>query len=178
MLTFYCLFSLDGILAIGWGSGTGDFPYLVSPLEAIQAKARENGSNTLVNWHLDNFDLDGVASAAAYKDAALVFISADSGEGESFNSVHGFLVRTSLTPLDLVLAFFLSCRDAEYINVDGNIGDRNNLTAWLNGDEVVLAAASVNPNTIVVVHAVGQIDMERWVEVRFASLSPPVQLRC
>lgn len=77
------------------------FPYLISPLEAIQAKAREN--RTTVSWHLDNFDIAGANSTALRRDAVLVFISSDSGEG--------------------------------YITVDGNEGDRKNLTAWKNGGE-------------------------------------------
>lgn len=59
----------DGILAMGWGSGTAQFPYLISPLEAIQARARKDRS--LVSWFLDNFDLGGAASAAQQQAAAV-----------------------------------------------------------------------------------------------------------
>ncbi|KAJ7837582.1 hypothetical protein B0H14DRAFT_3702556 [Mycena olivaceomarginata] len=47
---------VDGILAMGWGSGTANFTYLVSPLEAIQRRARED--RTSVSWILDDFDKD------------------------------------------------------------------------------------------------------------------------
>ena len=33
----------DGTLAMGWGSGTADFPYLVTPLEAIKRVVTDNG---------------------------------------------------------------------------------------------------------------------------------------
>jgi hypothetical protein len=69
----------DGILAVGWGSGTTNFTYLVSPLEAIQARAREDG--TLVDWYFDDFDVDAAQNVARRTDTALVFIKADSGEG-------------------------------------------------------------------------------------------------
>ena len=69
----------DGILAMGWGSGTTNFVYLVSPLEAIQARARRDG--TVINWHFDDFDLADARNVALGTDAALVFIKADSGEG-------------------------------------------------------------------------------------------------
>jgi beta-glucosidase len=44
------------------------------------------------------------------------------------------------------------------------MGDRNNLTVWNNGDELVKAVASVNNNTIVVVHSVGPIIMQAWID--------------
>ena len=68
----------DGILAMGWGSGTVNFTYLISPIEAIQARARRDG--TVINWHFDDFDLGGAQNVALGTDAALVFIKADSGE--------------------------------------------------------------------------------------------------
>ena len=52
----------------------------------------------------------------------------------------------------------------QYITVDGNQGDRNNLTAWLNGDAIVQATAAVNNNTIVVVHSVGPLIVEAWID--------------
>ena len=69
----------DGILAMGWGSGTTNFPYLISPLEAVQARARQDKSS--VNWYLNNWNLNGVANAVQQQDVALVFVNADSGEG-------------------------------------------------------------------------------------------------
>ena len=44
------------------------------------------------------------------------------------------------------------------------IGDRKNLTAWSNGDNLVEAVARVNENTIVVVNSVGPLIMESWIE--------------
>ncbi|THU91448.1 glycoside hydrolase family 3 protein [Dendrothele bispora CBS 962.96] len=121
----------DGILAMGWGSGTTDFPYLISPYEAIQARARKNQS-TMVDLTFQNFDLNHARTAAARKDVALVFINADSGEG--------------------------------YITIDGNEGDRKNLTSWHGGDALVQAVASVNPNTVVIIHSVGPLILESWIE--------------
>jgi hypothetical protein len=56
-----------------------DFTYLISPIEAIQARARRDG--TAINWHFDDFDLAAAQNVALGTDAALVFIKADSGEG-------------------------------------------------------------------------------------------------
>ncbi|KAJ6617970.1 beta-glucosidase [Mycena sp. CBHHK59/15] len=121
---------VDGILAMGWGSGTANFTYLISPLEALQRRARKD--RTSVSWILDDFDLDRAGNMAIGKSAALVFISSDSGE--------------------------------DYITVDGNEGDRKNLTAWHNGDDLVLAVAAQNNNTIVVCHSVGPLILEPWID--------------
>lgn len=41
---------------------------------------------------------------------------------------------------------------------------RNNITAWNNGDELVLAVAAQNKNTIVVTHSVGPLIVEPWID--------------
>ncbi|KAK1229387.1 hypothetical protein PQX77_007564 [Marasmius sp. AFHP31] len=69
----------DGVLAMGWGSGTADFPYLTDPLSAITTRARTDG--TTVSSSLSDSDLNAARNAARGKDVALVFITADSGEG-------------------------------------------------------------------------------------------------
>ncbi|KIR74944.1 beta-glucosidase [Cryptococcus deuterogattii CA1014] len=121
---------LSGTLAMGWGSGTAQFPYLVDPLSAISLQARKDG--TTLNWWLDNWNLSEAAYWASVAEVAIVGINSDSGEG--------------------------------YITVDNNEGDRNNLTAWNNGDELVKAVASANNNTIVIVHSVGPIIIESWID--------------
>ncbi|KAF8890742.1 glycoside hydrolase family 3 protein [Infundibulicybe gibba] len=68
----------DGTLAMGWGSGTANFTYLITPLDAIQQRARKD--RTSVNWFLDNFDLARAGNVVRFKSAAIVFINSDSGE--------------------------------------------------------------------------------------------------
>lgn len=120
----------DGILGMGWGSGTDNYPYLISPMDAMQVRARQDGT-TLMNWYYD-WDTEGAATAAIQFEAAIVFVNSDSGEG--------------------------------YIEVDGNLGDRNNLTLWHNADNLITAVASQNNNTIVVAHSVGPSIIDSWVE--------------
>jgi len=69
----------DGILAVGWGSGTAEFPYLIDPLAAITDRSRAD--RTTIASSTSDSDLAAAATVAQGKDAALVFISADSGEG-------------------------------------------------------------------------------------------------
>jgi beta-glucosidase len=119
----------DGTLAMGWGSGTTEFPYLVAPLDAIKTQAQKDG--TSVSTSTNDNPSQG-ASAAQNAEYALVFINSDSGEG--------------------------------YITVEGNAGDRKNLDAWHNGNDLVKAVAQANKKTIVVVHSVGPLILEPWVD--------------
>lgn len=120
-----------GTLGTGWGSGTANYPYLITPLESISARAQSQGS--LVYTITDNYAYAEINKTVSLPNTtSLVFINSDSGEG--------------------------------YIQVDGNEGDRNNLTAWHAGDQLVQTVASNCDNTIVIVHSVGPIIMESWVE--------------
>ncbi|CAO3595858.1 unnamed protein product [Absidia cylindrospora] len=60
---------------------------------------------------------------------------------------------------DIAIVFANADAGEEYISVDGNVGDRKNLTLWNNGDNLIQAVADANKNTIVVIHAVGAILM-------------------
>ncbi|KAH9904540.1 glycosyl hydrolase family 3 N terminal domain-containing protein [Xylariomycetidae sp. FL2044] len=113
----------NGTLAMGWGSATAEFPYLVSPAAALEAQARADSTvfaNVRGNW-----DLEAAARAAGAAAVALVFVNANSGEG--------------------------------YTALDGNLGDRNNLTLWNGGDALALAVAAANPSTVVVIHSTGPV---------------------
>lgn len=113
----------NGTLAMGWGSGTADFPYLVTPLEAIKQEVTGHGG--VVSSISNNWAYSQIGALARQASVALVFVNADSGEG--------------------------------YITVDGNMGDRNNLTLWQDGDALIKNVTANNNNTIVVIHSVGPV---------------------
>lgn len=115
-----------GTLAMGWGSGTANFPYLIAPVTALKAQAAKD--HTKFANVSNNYDLAAIAKAVTGAETAIVFANANSGEN--------------------------------YITVDGNEGDRNNLTLWGNGDKLISYVASLNPNTIVVLHTVGAVIVE------------------
>lgn len=125
-----------GTLGQGWGSGSVDYAYLISPLEAIQARALQD--RTMVNFVLQ----DGATATAngtalqtgkrGREAVCLVFVTSDSGEG--------------------------------YISSENNLGDRNDLKLWHDGDKMILAVAERCENTVVVVHSVGPVLMEEWVD--------------
>lgn len=112
---------------MGWGSGTANFPYLITPLTAIQNEVRANGGN--IENVLDNYAYTQIDSLAQRVDqvngVALVFVNSDSGEG--------------------------------YIIVDGNEGDRNNLTLWQGGDTLIENITALCSNVVVVMHTVGPV---------------------
>jgi len=121
----------NGTLAMGWGSGTADFPYLVTPELAITYEILNTGKGEVFAV-TDNYAESQIVATAEQASVSIVFINADSGEG--------------------------------YISVDGNEGDRNNLTAWEDGDRLVQNVTSVCNNTIVVIHSVGALDISAWNE--------------
>ncbi|KAJ5294655.1 hypothetical protein PENANT_c006G05588 [Penicillium antarcticum] len=123
----------NGTLAMGWGSGTANFPYLITPEQAIQNEVLDYGNGqTNVFAVTDNWALTEIAAVASQASVALVFVNADSGEG--------------------------------YINVDGNEGDRKNLTVWKNGEEVIKTATENCNNTIVVIHSTGAVLISDWYD--------------
>jgi beta-glucosidase len=68
----------NGTLAMGWGSGAVEFPYLVGPLDAIRERAEQDG--TVIRDSTTDSPSEG-ASVASVADTAVVFINANSGEG-------------------------------------------------------------------------------------------------
>ncbi|KAL7822070.1 glycoside hydrolase family 3 protein [Trichoderma gracile] len=119
----------DGTLAMEWGSGTTNFPYLVTPDAALQAQALQDG--TRYESILSNYATSQTQALVSQPDAiAIVFANSDSGEG--------------------------------YINVDGNEGDRKNLTLWKNGDDLIKTVAANNAKTIVVIHSTGPVILKDY----------------
>ena len=119
----------NGTLAMGWGSGTANFPYLVTPEQAIQnyVLTQTRGEVFAIT---DNSAFTQIKSLASQASVALVFVNADAGEG--------------------------------YISIDGNEGDRKNLTLWKQGDDLIKNVSAVCNNTIVIMHTVGPVLVTDW----------------
>jgi len=124
----------NGTLAMGWGSGTANFPYLITPLEAIKAEVQLN--NGAIESVIDDYaygQITALARRASQVDGVCIaFGNSDSGEG--------------------------------YIIVDGNEGDRNNLTLWHNFDSLVANVTSQCNNTVVVIHSTGPVLLNSFVD--------------
>lgn len=121
----------NGTLAMGWGSGSDNFPYLVTPEQAIQNEILSNGKGDVFSV-TNNGAVDVIKSYASQATVSLVFVNSDSGEG--------------------------------YINVAGNMGDRNNITLWQGGEQVIKTASANCNNTIVVIHSVGAVEIDEWYD--------------
>lgn len=127
----------QGTLGSGWGSGAVEFPHLVTPIQAL----REEFDLNKVELHdfLTDKPPHGTAAAAGLADLELciVFANADSGEGF-----------------------------AQWDNVQG---DRANLKLQKNGDSLIENVASRCgsgvSDVIVVIHAVGPVLMEKWIDL-------------
>ncbi|MBE3048095.1 glycoside hydrolase family 3 protein, partial [Candidatus Bathyarchaeota archaeon] len=115
----------QGTLASGWGSGAVEFPYLVTPISALQEKFN---SNVVLTEHLSN----KVATSQLDQDLCIVFANSDAGEG--------------------------------YMSWNGVNGDRNDLVLQKGGDELIRKVATACSETIVVLHAVGPVIVENWVD--------------
>lgn len=123
----------QGTLGSGWGSGAVEFPYLVTPEEAVK--------NTVDS---EKVEILSVLSNKKPKhkepensDICLVFVNSDGGEG--------------------------------YLKWESVAGDRNDLFLQKGGDELVREVANRcgggEGSTVVVVHAVGPVVMERWIDL-------------
>ncbi|KAF3939132.1 Beta-glucosidase [Dactylella cylindrospora] len=125
----------EGTLGQGWGSGSVEYTYQITPLEAIQARllGKRGIRRPTVEYSLDDNDL-GRASRLAETPGAkcFVFVSADAGEA--------------------------------YIQAEGHLGDRNDLNLWHNGDALIKTVASKCNDTVVIIHSVGAVVMEEWID--------------
>ncbi|KAJ7022756.1 glycoside hydrolase family 3 protein, partial [Mycena alexandri] len=121
-------------ISLGWGSGTATYPYLVTPVDAITARAAEDG--TTVSSSLSDTDLAAAAAVASGKDVSLVFITADSGEG-------GGLVEGNAGDRNDLQAWSVFNTSVGYPRS---------------------ASRSISANTIVVVNSVGPIVVEAWID--------------
>lgn len=71
----------NGTLGQGWGSGSAEYTYQITPLEAIQSRALLD--RTMIEYVLDDYAYNQINSTAAKTPNAtcLVFVSSDAGEG-------------------------------------------------------------------------------------------------
>ncbi|CAE6422317.1 unnamed protein product [Rhizoctonia solani] len=111
------------------------------------------GSGTAEYPYLIN-PLDAIKNKASSIGVTVSSSLSDSDTNAAVNAARG---------KDVALVFISVDSGEGYITVEGNAGDRKNLHAWHNGDTLVEAVAAVNKNTIVVVHSVGPIIMESWI---------------
>ena len=126
----------QGTLGSGWGSGAADFPYLITPLKGLGTTF--DSESVEITSHLSN-DIPAKDSASLLneQDLCIVFVNSDAGEGfESWNGIRA---------------------------------DRNDLYTQKGGDDLVKqvtrACGKGKSDVVVVVHAVGSVVLERWIDI-------------
>ncbi|KAI5780794.1 beta-glucosidase-related glycosidase [Geopyxis carbonaria] len=110
----------------------------------------------------------GSGTADYYPDIAtpLAAIAARAANTQSqlADSVSAGTTTLASTPGAQCLVFITSDSGEGYITVEGHAGDRNALSAWHNGDALIAAVARACAATIVVLHAVGPVLVEPWID--------------
>lgn len=93
---------------------------------------------------------DALKTKTAADGTQLSLSSSDSTSG----------VASAVSGADVAIVVITSDSGEEYITVEGNVGDRNDLDPWHSGNQLVQAVAQANNNTIVVVQSVGPVILE------------------
>ncbi|KAL5611385.1 hypothetical protein BROUX41_001001 [Berkeleyomyces rouxiae] len=124
----------QGTLGSGWGSGAANFPFLITPAEALE---REFDSNKVeLTKVITNDPVFKKNPGLLNQDICIVFGNSDSGEG--------------------------------YISWKSVRGDRNDLFLQLGAEtlirEVAAGCGHGKGQTIVVIHSVGPVVMEKWID--------------
>jgi beta-glucosidase len=73
-------------------------------------------------------------------------------------------IQSLATTADVAIVFANAQSGEGFINIDGNIGDRNNLSLWQGADRLINNVTKYNPNTIVVMHTVGAVNVSAWYD--------------
>ncbi|KAI9744656.1 MAG: hypothetical protein M1818_002185 [Claussenomyces sp. TS43310] len=124
-----------GTLGSGWGSGAVEFPYLITPIEALR-NAFDPAKVYVTDFPTNTPPMTKAPEILQDQDVCLVFVNSDGGEG--------------------------------YVSADGIRGDRNHLDIQKGGDLLITQVAEGcgggKGSTIVVVHAVGPVVVDPWIE--------------
>ena len=126
----------QGTLGSGWGSGAVEFPYLVPPIDPLRSQF--DMSKVALHAFLTN-DLPSSKDDHVLDELELcfVFVNADAGEG--------------------------------FAKADGVAGDRPDLSLHKGGDALIAKVAarcgSGLGEVVVVIHAVGPVLMEKWIDL-------------
>jgi beta-glucosidase len=92
---------------------------------------------------------DAIKTQASSDGTKLVTSTNDDTSGAS----------SAASQADIAIVFINADAGEEYITVEGNVGDRNDLNPWHSGNALVQAAAGSSDNVIVVAHSVGPLDL-------------------
>jgi beta-glucosidase len=126
----------QGTLGSGWGSGAVEFPWLITPAEALKG-AFNKDRVYVTDFPTNSPPLVKAPAILKDQDFCVVFVNADAGEG--------------------------------FISSGGIKGDRNDLYLQKGGEDLIKKVSKGcgggNGKTIVVIHSVGPVVVEKWVNL-------------
>lgn len=124
----------QGTLGSGWGSGSVEFPYLVPPIDALRDGFDEKKVELAEYLH-NEANESKLSKILEEQDVCFVFVNSDAGEG--------------------------------FVAWESVAGDRNDLFLQKGGDDLVIKVAKKcgggSGATIVVIHAVGPVVVDKWI---------------
>ncbi|KAI4721604.1 glycoside hydrolase family 3 protein [Aureobasidium sp. EXF-10727] len=123
-----------GTLVVGWGSGQASSPYLITPDAAIQHEVVSRFGSYESITNNSAFTQISALARRVNDVAGVCIVFSNADSGEGF------------------------------ANVDGNYGDRNNLTLWQGADAVIANVSATCNNTILVIHSVGSVEIDQYKE--------------
>ncbi|THW34394.1 glycoside hydrolase family 3 protein [Aureobasidium pullulans] len=123
-----------GTIAVGWGSGQASSPYLISPDAAIQHEVVSRYGSYESITNNSAFTQINALARRVRDVAGVCIVLTNAGSGEGF------------------------------ANVDGNLGDRKNLTLWQGADAVIANVSATCNNTVLVIHSVGAVEIDQYKE--------------
>ena len=136
-----------GYTALGWGSGTTYILDQVCPLDGIK------GTAEYYKWTLtSSTDASGdYLQNGSYQRTDII---------ENLNFDPSVCNNSAVT-----LVFIGANSGEEYINVENNIGDRNNLDPWHHGTELVEKVLEVCSNSKIVLIVLGPatVNINQWI---------------
>ncbi|KAK6081518.1 glycosyl hydrolase family 3 N terminal domain-containing protein [Seiridium cupressi] len=126
----------EGTLASGWGSGAVEFPYLVTPIDVL-GSGWDTDKVNLSSWLTNTPPFEKQPEILQNQDICIVFANADAGEG--------------------------------FVGWSNVKGDRPDLNLQKGGDDLIVNVANGcgggTGETIVIIHTVGPVLMERWIDL-------------
>ena len=134
-----------GHLGLGYGSGTTYFKYLINPLSAITSRAEKENINIISSGE--------ITQASETLDERNVYVGKEDIEK----------AKEVAKQADLCIVFISADSGEQYIELEKSVGDRYDLEAWHQGNDLVNAVLEVNQNVIVVINAPGPINLP-WLE--------------
>lgn len=134
----------QGTLAVGWGSGSTDFNYLIDPLSAINATF--DSASVDIFAHLSNGKLTGgLQDVLNEQDLCIVFGNSDAGEGhQAWESVR-------------------ADRNDLFLQKDGSALIKN--TAFSCGGPTIVVIHSVGPVTLADFADIPQVNAILWANL-------------